>query len=488
MICVGYSKRASCDPNLELMPLKVQNDQIREYVTGRGWKLSCFYEDKSDSPEADNGFQKLREAGLRREFDVVVFLSVYRFGANVSYARELLLNAFYKAGIHFVILEDDIDSLTMSYDELYDYFTSVRQRLNSVIGKYNGKARMIETNQISEFKISYGYKLADDKTEIVVDEEAAFVIRKIFEMYDDDKSTNDICDYLNKEGFDIPSYRIYKLYPQRGKTGNNRWSSSVINRIKKNRMYIGCDIELDYRTVSYPEIVPVELFERVNEKVKGKSRGKTINPRIENPFGPVHYLSLNTILKFKSCSAAKDYPYFHVVNDRDTIITLAELESAVRKRLAEEKEKCERVMMHLKSGDAGEVMTALDEEYSAAIKEIADEFEACAIERINLFSEYEAGHIDKPTYDQKNADLSVWGSEINQKLLDKTADIDARKKLISPENPWLKRYMSYTPELVFTRKISKSLFDQITIGVDGAVDIKLFNEEASVFPMEWRVI
>ena len=145
-------------------------------------------------------------------------------------------------------------------------------------------------------------------------------------------------------------------------------------------------------------------------------------------------------------------------------------------------------MMHLKSGDAGEVMTALDEEYSAAIKEIADEFEACAIERINLFSEYEAGHIDKPTYDQKNAELSAWGSEINQKLQDKTADIDARKKLTSSENPWIKRYMSYTPDLVFTRKISRTLFDQIIIGVDGSVDIKLLNDEASVFPMEWRVI
>jgi DNA invertase Pin-like site-specific DNA recombinase len=79
MICVGYSKRASCDPNMGLLSLKEQNDRIREYASSKGWKLSSFYEDRSDSPEGDNGFQKLREAGLRREFDVLQYMLDFQF-------------------------------------------------------------------------------------------------------------------------------------------------------------------------------------------------------------------------------------------------------------------------------------------------------------------------------------------------------------------------------------------------------------------------
>lgn len=90
MICVGYSKRASCDPNMGLLSLKEQNDRIREYARSKGWKLSSFYEDRSDSPDGDNGFQKLREAGLRREFDVVILLSVFRFLILVLIARRLI--------------------------------------------------------------------------------------------------------------------------------------------------------------------------------------------------------------------------------------------------------------------------------------------------------------------------------------------------------------------------------------------------------------
>ena len=279
MICVGYSKRASCDPNMGLLSLKEQNDRIREYARSKGWKLSSFYEDRSDSPDSDNGFQKLREAALRREFDTVILLSVFRFGANVSFARELLLNAFYKAGIRFVVIEDDIDSSIMSYEELSDYFFCKRQKLNAAFKKYKERKEVQENNQLSGFNLCYGYKLSDDKTEFLIDEVAASVIQKIFDMYDEDYKTKEICEYLNASGFDAPAFRLYQVFPQKGFSGINKWSPAILSRLKRNNKYVGADVELQFRNAWYPQIISVEQFIRVNEKVKGNTRGMKVNSR-----------------------------------------------------------------------------------------------------------------------------------------------------------------------------------------------------------------
>lgn len=108
MRAVGYSKKMSFILRYSNVPLKEQNDRIRTYVASKGWTMSGFYNDKSDDNDSDSGFKKLETDGINRQFDVVVIDSIYRCGVNVSFARELLLNVFYLAGIHFAIVEDDI--------------------------------------------------------------------------------------------------------------------------------------------------------------------------------------------------------------------------------------------------------------------------------------------------------------------------------------------------------------------------------------------
>ena len=496
MICVGYSKRASCDPNMGLLSLKKQNDRIREYARSKGWKLSSFYEDRSDSPDGDNGFQKLREAGLRREFDVVILLSVFRFGANVSFARELLLNAFYKAGIRFVVIEDDIDSSIMSYEELSDYFFCKRQKLNAAFKKYKERKEVLENNQLSGFNLCYGYKLSDDKTEFLIDEVAAFVIQKIFDMYDENYKTKEICECLNTSGFDAPAFRLYQVFPQKGFTGINKWSPAILSRLKRNNKYMGADVELQFRNAWYPQIISEEQFIRVNEKVKGNTRGMKVNSRTENVFGKIYYLNEENVLKFETCSDLKKYPYFHRRRDRNVIITYAELEDAVRKRLAEEKAKCEKIIQLIESGRSAELIADIDNEYSEAFMEYAEACEKYANERLGLYSNSELDDMDSEDYQSQECYSQAHRSqddkilqavdELTQKLKDMADLCEERKRNLSADNAWIKRYMKYTDDFHFTRKIAGELIDSITVLADGSIDVKLYCDEADAFPADWR--
>ena len=63
MIAVGYSKRAANFAVNECVPLKEQNDRIRKFAKENGYKISHFYEDKSNDPGADLGFQKMKIDG-----------------------------------------------------------------------------------------------------------------------------------------------------------------------------------------------------------------------------------------------------------------------------------------------------------------------------------------------------------------------------------------------------------------------------------------
>lgn len=107
----------------------------------------------------------------------------------------------------------------------------------------------------------YGYKAVDKK--IVIDEDKAEIIRKMFAMADQGFTIREIISYLNNNGFD-----------HKGKL----FQKTAVYGILHNPKYIGkysVDGE-EYNNV-YPPIVDVELFNRVQNKItKNKLGGNSI--------------------------------------------------------------------------------------------------------------------------------------------------------------------------------------------------------------------
>ncbi|MCR5106076.1 MAG: hypothetical protein K6B68_16725, partial [Eubacterium sp.] len=250
--------------------------------------------------------------------------------------------------------------------------------------------------------------------------------------------------------------------------------------------YIGATVELEFRKAWYPEIISKEQFVRVNEKVKGKSRGKKIKPRIENIFGKIYYIDESNVLKFEIGSDLKNYPYFHKRRDRAVIITYEELETAIKSRLAEEKARCEKVVGYVESGRTAELIEEIDKEYTEAFDEYVETCERYAVERLALYSSSESGKVDSEEYRMQDEELLQKVKTLTKEFQDKTVECEERKQNLSTDNKWIKRYLKYTEDFQFTRKVAKELIERITVQADGSIEVKLYCDEADAFPADWR--
>jgi len=85
----------------------------------------------------------------------------------------------------------------------------------------------------------YGYKKnPKDKYKIIIDEKAAIVVRRIFEMFVNGNSIQMICKTLDKEQIPIPS--VYKNLNRGQKSvAYGHWNTKTIWDMLKNEMYIG---------------------------------------------------------------------------------------------------------------------------------------------------------------------------------------------------------------------------------------------------------
>ena len=116
----------------------------------------------------------------------------------------------------------------------------------------------------------FGYvKDAKDRHHLVIDPDAAEIVRLIFSLLLKGTSKRGISFYLNEHG--IPSPSVYKL--EKGMTvsnkpdGNTLWSGRMIHTILTNPMYTGDLVQGRFRVKSYKvhqiETVPEEEWVRV---------------------------------------------------------------------------------------------------------------------------------------------------------------------------------------------------------------------------------
>ena len=128
---------------------------------------------------------------------------------------------------------------------------------------------------------AYGYiKDPNDKNALVIDEEAAEVVRDIFTKFLDGMSKNAIVHYLNEHGVLSPAtYKRERLglkyqNPSIDPAKRPLWGPVTITTILKNRMYCGDMVQGRYRVKSYKihvqEVVPEDewyIVENTHEAI-----------------------------------------------------------------------------------------------------------------------------------------------------------------------------------------------------------------------------
>lgn len=206
--------------------------------------------------------QNLIEAG---KVATVIVKDLSRFG------REHLLCGHYTEivyptlGVNFIAIQENVDTTRgmgtemMPFHNIFNewYATQTSKKIRAVHEMKAKKGKRIGSS------VPYGYKklkvdkekaTEQEKEQWYIDEPAAEVVRKIFEMCLAGKGPSQIARQLEKEKILTPTAYFNSIDR---KTSNPTpkniygWSSSTIENILKNQQYTGCTVNGKSSTISY---------------------------------------------------------------------------------------------------------------------------------------------------------------------------------------------------------------------------------------------
>lgn len=241
-----------------------QRDMIRGFIRKQDdMEIYDIYVDDGysganfDRPEFKR-MMKDMEAG---NVDCVIVKDLSRLGRDYIEAGRLIQKTFPAFSVRFIALTDHFDSLTADYNET-SLVVPVKNFVNDsysrdISGKVRSHQKIKRENGdfIGAFAV-YGYKKCEDnRNQLVPDDYAADIVRKIFAWKIEGYSNLAIANRL--DGLGILSPMEYKkMQGEKFQTGfvtgvKAKWSAVAVKRILSNENYIGTLVQGKEEKVNY---------------------------------------------------------------------------------------------------------------------------------------------------------------------------------------------------------------------------------------------
>ena len=220
------------------------------------------------------GFQKMIsdiDAGL---VNCVIVKDLSRLGRNVIDTGYYIEQYFRSHHIRFIAVNENYDTLTPE-----DSFTGLTIPLRNLVSEayaldIGKKIRASERQAMKEGKFvgprsPYGYlKSPDDCHQLVIDPEAATVVRQIFEWASQGVGITTIVRRLNDAGTAPPSYHKHAVGENKSEKflGHNYWQTWTVRKILNSEVYTGKLVQGRTRIVNHIRLntPPDEYFVALN--------------------------------------------------------------------------------------------------------------------------------------------------------------------------------------------------------------------------------
>lgn len=275
MRCVSYTRTTSCK-NTKNIPsdiIQQQNEHIQNYIQSHGWKLVAKYSDRKKDANENTAFEEMTADGINRKFDMVVVDSVDRCGKYISCAEDVLVKTFFPAGLHFAIVQSDFCSIGKSREEIDEYFRKEKIAVQvKSMREYTIREQIEGYYTVHDEK--YGYILSEDRKELIVEEEAAKIVREIFQMTLEEMSIKKIVAILNERGEESPMVHNARVGHKHWPHYENKWSEGALRRILECTAYDGYwkkTINGKVCTLSITPILDPGVFDKAREIIKNRT-------------------------------------------------------------------------------------------------------------------------------------------------------------------------------------------------------------------------
>jgi hypothetical protein len=259
----------------EAISIAEQNTQIERFVKDHRMSVSKKYSDRKDNVEAEDGFLEMKEAGLNRTFDCVIFWSFMYLGKDPLNGYNLLRFGFLPVGIDFAVVEDNFLSIGKTTDEIIQYL----ERKYKERRKAHGLA-VAPLAQKARANTLYGYKIVND--DFVIDDAVRPVVERIFSLAVEGKTTREICDWLNSAGIESPQIYLGKEAGKNTDGLSSEWKLPAIKKILTDSRYKGIRKVTKAGVVSFIPI-PAYIDESTYDTINGNPTPAKRGAKMENP-------------------------------------------------------------------------------------------------------------------------------------------------------------------------------------------------------------
>lgn len=251
------------------------------------------------------GYKKMLEDIQKRKINAVIVKDLSRLGRNYIEVGNFIDKIVPQYGLRFISVNDNVDSyknpnimnsLEIPFknlmNESYSKDTSKKMRTSLQTSKKSG-------NFIGK-TAPFGYlKDPNDIHKLIIDKEAADIVKKIFNLVLIGKSKQEIAKDFNDSHIPTPSIYLKQKYNITVSKTTKSWSIKVLDNILQNRTYIGSLIQGKRERISHKNhnivrvaedewiicndkhkaIIKEELFKQVqsilyNRNVKVNKNGK----------------------------------------------------------------------------------------------------------------------------------------------------------------------------------------------------------------------
>ena len=435
--------RLSKDDDLSGPSASIQNQRelLCRYCEEQGWRVAGIFQDDGytglnmDRPD----FQKMLGAVERGMFDVILTKDLSRLGRNYLQTGQLIEEFFPRNKVRYIALNDAVDT------NIENDITPFRNILNEMYSR--DVSKKVHSSYLTKAKSGkftgclapFGYKKDPlDKNRLVIDEDTAWIVRKIYDYARNGSGPNRIRRRLEDEEIPCPAWwnrqkglrdHITKFERENPERGRFVWDFTTIKEILSNPVYIGAiaSQKVNYRFKigwmgdkrredwiivegMHEAIIDRDTYDIVQEKVKSRKRadawgnfslfaglvkcgqcGSTMNIRRANQKGND---------RIYTCSRYNKYGKAHCTQHRikyDTLyaIVLEQIRSCAEKALADEQEAAAQLRENCQADEQAERL--LIEQSIAEDSERID-----ALERIisRVYEDMVAGRITEDNFNR----------------------------------------------------------------------------------------
>ena len=456
-------------------------------------------------------FQRMMDDLKSHVINCVVVKDLSRFGRNYIEVGQYIEKIFPFMDVRFISINDTLDSVKnpQAMNNLIVPFKNIindeycRDISNKVRSSLDLKRK--QGKFIGSFA-TYGYrKDPADHNHLVIDEEAAAVVRDIFDWFIGGMSILGIAKKLNALGVLNPTAykRSQGLHYMHSTGGNNDafWPDSSVRRILRNQVYTGCLIQGKNKIRSYKVQVSVAIPKKdwiivpdtheaiISDEVFGKAQSLFERDTRTAPNSGHVYL-LSGFLKCADCGRAMNRKLYSQTNRSYCYYicsTFKKMKKGACTKHTIRSDKVEEALLQTlrKQIELAVEMDTLIETInrnasanrsnSRLMKALAQkEQEKEKVERIklSLYPDWKNGDISKEEYQRLKLDFDGQLAVLNETIGQMQAELAENDNGVNSSNAFLNAFVKHRNLDRLTREVLVELVDVIYVHEGGELTIQ----------------